>query len=346
MAEKREIVRSYVAEGLTVQIATSIASMSKSTYYYESKGTRKGRLPSTSTPYRGQLVPNENVVKAIDEILSEEFIDYGYKRTCMALRRQGYRINPKKVYRLMREANLLFSRQKASPSRKRTFVKYTVPAYERPFATLEMDIKYVYIWEERRNAFLLTILDTFSRLAVAWELDFQMKAMQVAAVIERLKDHPQIRPYLQRHDVNICIRTDNGPQFVAKLLADSIEKSPFLEQEFIRPATPQQNGHIESFHDTLQRLVINTMVLQDLNHARNVLDRFFDTYNNKRIMESILYLSPMEFLQQWETNRIGVDPSNHKKPFFFRERQTQNGPALSREDSYWSSQRYTLCHNV
>lgn len=307
---------------------------------------RKGKVPSLYTPYRGKLVSNEKVVKAIKTILSDEFIDYGYKRTCMALRQRGYRINPKKVYRLMREANFLYSRRKPSPQRKRTFVKYTTPAYERPFATLQMDIKYVYLWEQRRNAFLLTVLDTFSRMAVDWELDFQMKAAQVAAVIDRVKTHPLVKPYLQGQATTVCIRTDNGPQFVARLLADKIETSPSLKQEFIRPATPQQNGHIESFHDTLQNLVLNRLILRDLDHARTVLTRFFDTYNNKRIMESILYLSPMGFLRQWEKNRIGVDPNNNKKPFFFRGRQIQNGSALPPEDFVWSSRRYTLSPDV
>lgn len=346
MEEKREIVRAYVAQGLTVEQATSIAAMSKSTYYYQSKGSRKGKAPSRFTQYGDRYVSNEVVVKYIQKLLSDDFIDYGYMRTCMALRRKGFRINPKKVYRLMREASLLFPSQRIRPQRKRTFVKYTVPAYEMPFATLEMDIKYVSILGQRRNAFLLTVLDTFSRLAVEWEIDFQMKAVQVAAVIKRLKTHPLLQPYLRNQAVIIRIRTDNGPQFVAKILGDVIETSSFLEQEFIRPATPQQNGHIESFHDTLQRLVVNRMILQDLSHARDVLNRFFDTYNNRRIMKSILYLSPMKFLREWEEGKIGLDPSNPKKPFFFRERQTLSGPALPPEDFVWSSQSYTLGHNV
>ena len=346
MAERREIVRAYVGQGLTVEQATRVAAMSKSTYYYRSKGSRKGKAPSRFTQYRDGYVSNQAVVEHIRNLLSDDFIDYGYKRTCMVLRREGYRINPKKVYRLMRDASLLFPSQQIRPQRNRTFVKYSVPAYERPFATLEMDIKYVHLLGQGRNAFLLTILDTFTRLAVEWEIDFQMKAIQVAEVIERVKAHPLLQPYLRNRAVIIRIRTDNGPQFVAKILGDIIETSPFLEQEFIRPATPQQNGHIESFHDTLQRLVINRMILQDLNHAREVLNRFFDTYNNKRIMKSILYLSPMEFLREWEKGKIGLDPSNPKKPFFFRERQTLNGPALPPEDFVWSSQSYSLDNNV
>lgn len=346
MEERREIVRSYVAQGLGVARSAGIAGMSRSTYYYKGKGIRKGKAPSLFTPYRGQLVSNRKVLEAIEEILSDEFIDYGYKRTCMALRELGYAINPKKVHRLMREANLLYSSRKSSPQRKRTFVQYTTPAYERPFATLEMDIKYVYIWNERRNAFLLTVLDTFSRIAVDWELGYRMTATQVAAVIDRVKEHPLLQPYLQNQATVICIRTDNGPQFVAKLLADRIEPNSSLKQEFIRPATPQQNGHIEAFHATLQMLVMDRMILQNLDHARAVLTRFFNTYNNKRIMKSILYLSPMEFLRHWENNRIGVDPSNHKKPFFFRERQTLNGPALPPEDFHWSNQSYNLNSNV
>ncbi|MBL0026751.1 MAG: transposase [Saprospiraceae bacterium] len=83
----------------------------RSTYYYKPpQGIKsKGRPVSSHTMKKDQTwATNEEVISDIKEILSEEFVDYGYLKTTHALRQQcGYIISPKKVYRLMEENKLL-----------------------------------------------------------------------------------------------------------------------------------------------------------------------------------------------------------------------------------------------
>ncbi|MBU1822189.1 MAG: transposase [Bacteroidetes bacterium] len=80
------------------------------------------------------------MVEAIKSLLSEEFVDYGYLKTTVYLRDEmNYLINPKKVYRLMKENDLLYvNRGVANPS-KRQWVKDLVPDPQAEFTYLEFD---------------------------------------------------------------------------------------------------------------------------------------------------------------------------------------------------------------
>src|SRR5690606_34833530 len=103
---------------MAVTKALRIAEVPKSSYYYQPKGARKGKPVSTHTLKRNELVDNQVVVEEINRILSEEFIDYGYVRTTEALKRLGYQINKKKVYRLMKEDHLLYPKIKRRVSKR------------------------------------------------------------------------------------------------------------------------------------------------------------------------------------------------------------------------------------
>lgn len=332
MEQRKEIVNRYVQLGLAVSKAVTLADLSKSSYYYQPNGKRKGKAPSKSTMLNGRLVENSVVVSRIQDLAGEEFLDYGYRRISKKLRKEGYRINKKKVYRLMKENKLVSASKPVSKGKPRTFVRYSAPRHVHPFATIELDIKYVYLSVERRNAYLLTALDTFTRIAIEWELNDSMKNTDVISLLKRLMQNPLLRPYQGR--IVFLIRTDNGPQFIAHALREAIICLG-LNHEFIHPGTPQENAHIESFHSTLQKIVIDQYDLPDLIAARTVLTAFYNTYNNKRIMESILDCSPIEFLKTWEEGKVDIREHKRKQKFFFRERQAIADPALSREDFTW-----------
>ncbi len=72
---------------------------------------------------------------------------------------------------------------------------------------------------------------------------------QVVQMIDQL-----ILNYLQPKNILVTIRSDNGSQFVAKTVREHLKKNQIF-QELIKPATPEQNGYIESFHSTVEKLV-------------------------------------------------------------------------------------------
>ena len=294
--------------------------MKKSTYYYHPNGRPKGKRPSTHTMHQGEMVPNQIVVEEITRLIDPEYHDYGYQVSTNLLKQLNYIINHKKVYRLMDENKLLHPPTKKSSPLNRTFIRYTVPPLETPFKTIEADIKYVYIHEQNRNAFLITFLCTFCRYAPVWDLQYSMKNEDIGELIYDLIHDPEVKRYLDNQKIKIQIRTDNGPQFIARQLA-AILVPLGIDHEFIRPGTPKQNAHIESFHSTVARLVCKRNIFQDLEHAREVFKEFYHAYNETRVMKSLLCYPPKIFLKLWESGIIGIKKNEkNKEVFFFREK--------------------------
>lgn len=331
------MIRNYVSLSMSVDEAVRIMGIARSTYYLKVKGTKKGKRPSLFTVKADGLPADDSaVISAIKEHIKPEFHDYGYKMVTVCLKEEGYVINKKKVYRLMKEKNLLHPKIKNTQGNKQ-YVEFTVPLLERPFATVETDIKYIYIHGERKNAFLISFLCTFSRYVATWDLSYTMKANQVAYLIEEFIHDPVVEYFTKDRALQFKIRSDNGPQFVARLIAEQLKKHG-LEHEFIHPATPQENGHIESFHNTVERLVCRRYEFSDIEHARSIFREFFEAYNRTRKMEALCYYPPLTFLKLWDQGYIEIREKNKKQIFFLREKPTNTLLAgLSPEELF--------CHN-
>jgi len=117
------IARKYIGEGFCITLVLGICGVPKSTWFSKpnDEHARKGVAKSSHTLMKnGEKVENKVVIADIKSLLSQEFVDYGYLKVTYHLRDEsGYRINHKKVYRLMKEAQLLnISRPK--PKNKKT----------------------------------------------------------------------------------------------------------------------------------------------------------------------------------------------------------------------------------
>ncbi len=329
------IIGRFVAQGMKVEVAAGMAGMSKSSYYYKPRQGRRGRAPSTHCATEdGGTVPNELVVDEMRRLLSGEFMENGYRKVMHELRDMGYHLGKTKTYRLMKENHLLLPRRQKG---KREFVRFSQPLPFEPFEKLEMDIKYIHIRGARRNALLLTVLDTFTRIALGWELQYSIRHASVANLFNRVIDTWLIhyRPPFN-DDTSVTLRCDNDSRFVARDLRDHLQQN-FVLQEFILPATPVQNAHIESFHSVVEQLVCRKYEFEDIHQAREVFSRFFDTYNNRRTIGSLQYLPPMVFFQQWQQGNMGMKLKKVKgsvtQTFFFRGQRPKWRSVLS-EDFY------------
>ncbi len=228
-----------------------------------------------------------------------------------ALMMLGYYINHKKVYRLMKEQDLL---RVAKKRNERTYAKYRIVTPKQPLELLEMDIKYVWVTQARKHAYILTIIDTFTRYVLHWQVGFTMKTQQVQQAWEEV-----IIEYLQPADmlknkIHIEVRNDNGPQFASKKI-QAFFKENYLNQVFTHPYTPQENGHIESFHSILATS-IDKEIFWDLIGLENRLHMFYTKYNDIRIHSSIANLSPKMFWHLWEKEKITRTVLENKKQKF------------------------------
>ena len=80
-----------------------------------------------------------------------------------------------------------------------------------------------------------------------------------------------------------------------------------IKLEYIYVNTPEQNGHIESFHKTLKKEYVWPREFADLRETRRAILGAFDDYNNSRIHSSLGYLTPSEFAETWRRQEAGKD---------------------------------------
>jgi putative transposase len=311
MEDRKQVIRHYVRRGLSVKKAVAIAGISRSCFYYREREGKPGLKPSTHTGLtNGSQITNHELVEVIKDLLDMDFVDYGYLKVTHWLNQQGFEISKHKVYRLMKENQLLHANKK--PMAKRSFVQFSLALPEGPLELLEMDIKFIYIHGTGRNALVLTIIDTFNREVLAWVCSYSIKKQDVIALIESLIEN-YLQPYdMINRDIRVIIRSDNGSQFIANMVRAHL-RSNFIVQEFTRPATPQQNAHIESFHSIVRRLVEERFEFESLGHLNEILEAFYHFYNNSRLHSSLCYLSPRAFLWAFENGFAYVD-KEQKKP--------------------------------
>lgn len=276
------------------------SGMAHSSYYYCSRTGKRGCKPSTHTLMQdGNLVSNDTVVLAIRFILAEEFVCYGYGKTTDELRENGFVINYKKCYRLMKEHRLLCGQViKAGPGApKRKFIKWRVQQASRPMEQLCMDIKYVHIHGQNRNALLLTVLDVYTRSIVGQVMWWQMRKEHVIWLIHRILQ--------QYHDATqgITIRNDNGSQFIAHALREYLHDRQ-INQEFIHVATPEENCFIEAYHSILQREVMDAWQFDSIEQGQGVVERWQHFYNHRRRHDSLGGSRPAKIWQAYEEQQL------------------------------------------
>jgi len=303
LGEKKDLVRSFMAQGLSRDKCLAICGISKNQFYHKPSGGKRGRKKSKQTTQLvgGQKIKqnNKDVKSFIREAFENPQIDYGYHKMTSHLQLNGYYINHKKVYRLMKEARLL----RVKPVHKaKNYVQYRIVCPEEPLRLMEVDIKQVWIQQEHRFAYVLTIIDVFTRVVLYWTCGYQMRQDQVQYAWQQI-----IEGYLQplgvmAWEVDIEVRSDNGPQFCAKKIQDFLKKNSLL-QTFTHPYTPQENGHIESFHAILGRS-LQGQYFENLEMLINSLKQFYDFYNFERIHGSTVKLPPVTFWKQWDLNHI------------------------------------------
>jgi putative transposase len=290
-------------KGIPTTRLVRYCGVARSTAYHRKKtdAAPRGRRPSTVTrTTTGNTVSNEAVLGHLRTMLAGECEHYGYIKCTHALRQAGFRINAKKVYRLMKTHRLLSVHRRPALNPPRAFVRTRTVTPSRPMETLEMDIKFVYIHGEHRMACLITILDVYSRRALEQRMAYSMKAVDVVALLQQL--------VLRWGKFGaIRLRTDNGAQFIANVVKDYCVQQA-IEQEFIHPYTPQENGHIEAFHSLLQSEVIIHEQFTDRDHAEKRIHQWLMFYNQRRIHSGCKYRTPLAVWEAyWQEHPLDGD---------------------------------------
>ena len=146
------VLDDFLEQEYPLKTLLKILELPRSSYYYRSTGTKAGKRVSNIFNKDGTYVTKDTVVEDIKELLSGEFIDYGYYKTYVHLTRElSYSIGSSKTYQIMKENKLLKFQRDKHKKINRNWVKDLVPQVQQPFNFLEFDIKYVYVHGTRSN---------------------------------------------------------------------------------------------------------------------------------------------------------------------------------------------------
>lgn len=262
-------------------------SLPRSVYYYQPQLGSKGARPSQMTmKLDGKWVDNQQVVLSIRHLLDIEFNALGYEYIAHELKKE-YLINKKKVYRLMKESNLLLGTM-VHPTGKREYVKFRRIEATKPLEYLCWDIKYIWVQGERRNYYLLSVIDVYTRKILAWLFQRSIRQLDLINLLRRVNQSHELK--------GVVLRNDNGSQFIAHSVRNFLKNSE-VKQEFTHIATPEENSYIEAFHSILEHDVIERNVFDSYYEAKEMLQRYFSHYNHHRLHRSIGFITPQ---QKWE----------------------------------------------
>jgi transposase InsO family protein len=293
----------YIALGMQRDTALSISGLTKHQYYYKSRQGKPGVKPSEQVIRhkngKVKLCNNEVVVRFMQIIQFNDDLRCGHRRMTDQLQLQGCEINHKKVYRLMKAHDLLLPRHKNAA---KTYVKYRVVAPTEPLSYMEMDIKFVWVEQHRKHALVLSIMDIFTRRILQWHVGMSISRHTVKEVFSQvITQHLQSADMLNK-GIHIEIRNDNDKRFSAKLVQEFFKEN-YLNQVFTHPYTPEENGHIESFHKTLST-ALEGQHFETLDQLESRLMIFYNNYNNHRSHGSLCGLTPYLFSKQWEYGNV------------------------------------------
>ena len=284
-------MKTFVLRGISARRVLLWSGIRSSSFYYKKSGGVKGIRPSTHSVNRdGELFENTVVVKDIEKTLQQEFCCYGYRNMSGELKDLGWIINHKKVYRLMKEQKLLYGGRIRPEPFKRNFIKFRSPQPDRPLQYLSMDIKYVHIHGWRKNVFLLTVMDIYSRKVLIHMLRASIKKGDVLVMLSLM--------LLEYKAEGMSLRNDNGSQFIATAVRVYLKEKGIL-QEFSHVATPEDNAYIEALHSNLQREVIDRFEFDSIYHAQMIIDRYYKWYNEKRRHGSLTGKTPQIVWNQY-----------------------------------------------
>jgi transposase InsO family protein len=271
-----------------------MVGMVNSSYYRKPSLDKKGNKPSKLTYHsKNGLVTQDVVIESVNTILSHPFIDCGYRLMTAYLTRDGYTINHKKLYRIMKEANLLKLEDRIDRSGSgRKFVKFRKVMTVKPFDCLEMDIKMVWIPSAGKNAYLLSVIDVHTRRILIDLFAFSIKQAQVITLLSELFMNYQ-------YPNNVVIRSDNGSQFIAKNVREYLGLIG-VNQEFTHIATPEENAHIEAYHGILKKEVFQRFEYRTFGEIEKILKDYVLFYNNERLHGLLGRITPME---KWNADK-------------------------------------------
>jgi len=220
---------------------------------------------------------------------------FGYRRIHWRLtRREGFKVNHKRVYRIYKEEGLKVLRKKRKKSL--SAARLALDAVLRPNQRWTMDFVEDALASGRKLR-TLTIVDEYSRECPRIEADSSLPGARVVRVLDELmatRGKPE------------SLLVDNGPEFIGKAL-DLWSYNNGVTLHFTRPGKPTDKPHVESFNGKFRDECLNENYFLSVHDARRIIENWRHSYNHDRPHMALKGLTPMEFLERWSALKAELD---------------------------------------
>jgi transposase InsO family protein len=214
--------------------------------------------------------------------LAAEYGRYGYRRVTGLLWNEGWRVNHKRVERIWKREGLKVP--KRQPKRGRLWLNDGSCVRRRPERPNHV-WAYDFVHERTHNGKalrMLTIVDEYTRECLAIEVGRKLNSENV---LEQLAELFILRGTPE------YIRSDNGPEFVAKRVRKWLSDLQ-VNALFIEPGSPWENGYVESFNGKLRDELLNGEIFYTVQEAKVLVERWRRHYNTVRPHSSLGYRPP------------------------------------------------------
>ena len=222
--------------------------------------------------------------------LARERRRFGYRRLHVLLRREGFEVNHKKLFRLYREEKLTVRRRGGRKRAIGTRSPMLLPLA--PNERWSLDFVSDQFTDGRRFR-ILTVVDDCTRECLALLADTSLSGVRVVRELDRL---------IAERGKPKMIVSDNGTEFTSNAILTWVEGAG-VQWHYIAPGKPMQNGFIESFNGRLRDELLNETLFSSLVQAKVALASWRADYNTARPHSQIGWRTPAEFAATFPPRR-------------------------------------------
>lgn len=268
-AQKKVLAQNLIASyKISTRRSCAVLQLSHSVYYYHSSRRE------------------DSLLRLRIKEIAQTRIRYGLWRIYILLRREGWKDNHKRVYRIYKEEGLNLRSKRPRRSRASATRLDRIEDLQL-YQCWSMDFVSDALFDGRKFR-TLTVVDNFSRECLSIRVGQSLKGTDVVQTLEYLKQEKGIVP--QR------IQTDNGSEFISKEV-DRWAYENKVTMAYSRPGKPTDNPFVESFNGSFRDECLNAHWFLSLEDAKEKIEAWRTEYNEFRPHSSLDHLTPAEFIE-------------------------------------------------